>query len=361
MDSADVAGDSLTGGYIYEIAQEGEEFGLRRRFKYPKTDDIMPEQRAYIRQYDDDFREVMEDDGYDDPVIGYPAWIDVDAFIDEIIVQEACKNSDAYGWSSYFYKDRLGKLCAGPVWDFDQALSNSTFNDGPNYREFVIEKSEWDSHLRDNHPPFWRKLFAESKFKCRFCQRWFSLRQGPFQTDSLIAIIDQWAEQLSEAQARNFTRWPILGVEIWRSTAGATDRDTYQKEVDYMKDWLVKRLAWMDNELSPWKDCTISGTGRGADTENTVGAYQFLVSPNPFRSSTSFQYQLTAQNKVSIKVYNLLGQEIKSLVDQRQGRGLYRIAWNGLDKRNHSVASGIYFYILRINGKIIYKTKLIKY
>ena len=125
----------------------------------------MPQQRAYIRDYDDDFRAVMDGNNYDDPVTGYSAWIDVDAFIDEIIVQEACKNSDAYGWSSYFYKDRLGKLCGGPAWDFDQALSNSTFNDGPNYREFIIEKSEWDSHLRDSHPPFWRKLFEESKYR----------------------------------------------------------------------------------------------------------------------------------------------------------------------------------------------------
>jgi hypothetical protein len=99
MDADDSAGDSLTGGYIYEISQSGEDFGLRRRYKYPKPDEITNEQKAYIKKYDDDFRTVMERSYYADPNSGYPAWIDVDRFIDEILVQEACKNSDAYGWS----------------------------------------------------------------------------------------------------------------------------------------------------------------------------------------------------------------------------------------------------------------------
>jgi len=38
---------------------------------------------------------MMARDNFADPISGYPAWIDVDSFIDEILVQEACKNSDA--------------------------------------------------------------------------------------------------------------------------------------------------------------------------------------------------------------------------------------------------------------------------
>jgi hypothetical protein len=250
MDADDIAGDSLTGGYIYEIAQAGEDFGLRRRYKYPKADVITQEQKAYIRKYDDDFRAVMESNDYDDPVAGYPAWIDVDRFIDEILVQEACKNSDAYGWSSYFHKDRLGKLCGGPAWDFDQALSNSTFNDGPNYQEWIVAKSNVDPWLEQSHPPFWRKLFAETKFKTKLAQRWFALRANVWATDTIMEFIDSNAAYLDEAQARNFSKWPILGVEIWRSTPGWDERDTYQKEVGYLKDFLINRLNWIDENLA---------------------------------------------------------------------------------------------------------------
>ncbi|MDZ7261704.1 MAG: CotH kinase family protein, partial [candidate division KSB1 bacterium] len=249
MKATDISGDAVTGGYIYQVSQEEPTFGERRGFVYPKAEDIRPEQVAYIRGYDDNFRKAMSQSTFADSILGYPAWIDDDFFIDEILVQEACKNSDAYGWSSFFHKDRLGKLRAGPVWDFDQALSNSTFNDGPNYAEWIIEKSETDSWLKQNYPPFWIKLFREPNFKKKLIQRWQTLRKGPFHTDSLTQFIDQTAAYLNEAQERNFKKWPVLGVQLWRSTPGWKERNTYQKEVDYLKDFLIKRLNWMDNQL----------------------------------------------------------------------------------------------------------------
>jgi hypothetical protein len=252
MDSADISGDAVTGGYIYEVSQSGSDFGKRRRLKYPKQKHVQPQQLAYIREYADCFRDVMTRSYYADSARGYPAWIDVDSFIDEILVHEACKNSDAYGWSSYFHKDRLGKLEAGPVFDFDQAFSNSTFNDGPNYQEWIIEKSAYDQILRNNHPPFWRKLFAEPGFRKKLGLRWLELRSGPFLTASLLSFIDETAVYLDEAQTRNFQKWPVLGVALWRSTPGWRQRSTYQREVDYLRAFINNRLDWMDAQLRPF-------------------------------------------------------------------------------------------------------------
>ncbi len=55
---------------------------------------------------------------------------------------------------------------------------------------------------------------------------------------------------LSEAQIREFNKWPVLGQYVWRETLGYEDRTTYQKEVDYLKEFLKKRWDWMDLELS---------------------------------------------------------------------------------------------------------------
>ncbi len=250
MEPTDISGEALTGGYIYDIAQSENDFGERRQLKYPKADDAQPEQIAYIRKYDDDFRRVMQQSYYADPERGYPAWIDVDYFIDEILIQEATKNSDAYGWSAHFHKDRNGKLRAGPAWDFDQAMSNSTFNDGPNYAEWIIEKSEVDNHLKRNYPPFWIKLFREPNFKKQLAHRWFALRQTVWQTESIMAIVDSTTTLLDEAQKRNFEKWDdLLGTFKWRETAGYEQRDTYEKEVDYLKTFLANRFNWMDAQL----------------------------------------------------------------------------------------------------------------
>lgn len=235
--------DSITGGYIYQVSQDPADFGDRRSLSYPDADEINTEQLNYIRNYDDEFREVMKSGDYDDPLKGYPAYIDVQSFIDEIIVQEATKNSDAYGWSSYFFKDRKRKLNAGPVWDFDQALANSTWNNGANSSEWNITK------VITSVPAFWAKLFNEPTFQYLFKKRWFELRQNVLHTDTLMNFIDEQASLLEEAQHRNFNRWEILGQPLWRSVAGYAERDTYQKEVDYMKLFLTEHLRWIDGQM----------------------------------------------------------------------------------------------------------------
>jgi len=325
----DLSGDELTGGYIYEVSQQKDEFGKNRSFVYPSAKDILAPQRIYIKNYDDDFRELMESPGYADPDTGYSAWIDVDAFIDEILVQEALKNSSAYGWSSYFHKDKLGKLRAGPIWDFDQALSNSIINCGDCFFGWNIERG------LPEYPAFWKKLFNEPKFKEQLSNRWFHLRAGPFHTDSLLSYIDESVITLSEAQERNFSRWQILGVELWSSTDGWWSRDSYQEEVDYMKDYLVRRLEWMDNQLQP---VSVEGEDAGLPTKYTL----LQNYPNPFNPSTTIEYALPRSGEVSLIIYNLLGEEMTRLVIGQQDAGYHNVSWNA----SH-VSSGIYFYRLR--------------
>jgi len=49
----------------------------------------------------------------------------------------------------------------------------------------------------------------------------------------------------------NFQRWPqLLGQWTWPNAAGYRERDTYQKEVDFMKDWLKQRMEWIDREVN---------------------------------------------------------------------------------------------------------------
>ena len=66
--------------------------------------------------------------------------------------------------------------------------------------------------------------------------------------------------------------------------------------------------------------------------------------PNPFNPSTVISYQLPKASFVSIKIYNVLGQTIKTLVSQNKTQGHYQISWNGDDKFGSKVAAGIYFY-----------------
>ena len=66
--------------------------------------------------------------------------------------------------------------------------------------------------------------------------------------------------------------------------------------------------------------------------------------PNPFNPSTRIEYALPVQSHVSVKIYNLLGQEVASLVDEEQLRGHHAVEWNGRSPSGFPVSSGVYFY-----------------
>ena len=81
--------------------------------------------------------------------------------------------------------------------------------------------------------------------------------------------------------------------------------------------------------------------------------------PNPFNPSTTIKYQLKESCNVKLKIYNTLGQEIKTLVNAFQNTGEYSIEWDGNDESNNVISSGVYFYSLITNEKGIQKKMIL--
>jgi len=87
-----------------------------------------------------------------------------------------------------------------------------------------------------------------------------------------------------------------------------------------------------------------------AATPALLREYHLLQNyPNPFNPTTTIRYGLNQVSDVKLTVFNLLGQEIRSLVDSRQEAGFQSIFWNGRDDSGRTVASGIYIYRLEAN------------
>lgn len=74
--------------------------------------------------------------------------------------------------------------------------------------------------------------------------------------------------------------------------------------------------------------------------------------PNPFNSSTEIIYKILQQTKIQLKVYDILGKEIKMLINEVQSPGIYEIKWDGKNNYGNLVPSGIYFCILRTNQNV---------
>jgi hypothetical protein len=69
--------------------------------------------------------------------------------------------------------------------------------------------------------------------------------------------------------------------------------------------------------------------------------------PNPFNPETTIKYQLPKSSEVVLKIYNMLGQLVTTLVDENQVAGYYTARWNGTDQHGRPVASGVYLYKLK--------------
>ncbi len=79
--------------------------------------------------------------------------------------------------------------------------------------------------------------------------------------------------------------------------------------------------------------------GSGADGFSLLQNY-----PNPFNPSTTIKYRLPSSEPVRVTVFDVLGRQVKVLVDARQPKGWHQVNWDGQNNENTRVSSGIYFY-----------------
>ncbi|MHC4215489.1 MAG: CotH kinase family protein, partial [Planctomycetota bacterium] len=208
-------------------------------YVYPKEDKMTTAQRNAIKGYLEEFEDALYGPDFADPNLGYAKYIDVDSLIDHHILNEFTKNSDGLWLSTFIYKDTGGKLHMGPIWDLNFSLGGDDGWEGWN-------PIGWHGDAIGSNYWWWPRLFEDPSFRQKWIDRWYQLHKDLLSTDRLLMDIDDTAALLWETQQRNFERWPgVLGSYVWRNARGWEQRDTFQKEVDYMKDWLTTRLDWL--------------------------------------------------------------------------------------------------------------------
>ena len=91
-----------------------------------------------------------------------------------------------------------------------------------------------------------------------------------------------------------------------------------------------------------------------------INSYQLQQNyPNPFNPTTTINYQLPIGSKVELTIYNLLGQQIRTLVNTQQSAGAHQVLWNGRDESGKQVTSGIYFYQLKAGNNFNQTKKMV--
>ena len=93
----------------------------------------------------------------------------------------------------------------------------------------------------------------------------------------------------------------------------------------------------------------------GEDDEDTSKSYAFELeqnSPNPFNPITAIRYSLAEASRVRLTIYNMLGQEVRVLVDENQSPGVYSLQWDARDASGRTVSTGLYIYKLEAGANV---------
>ncbi|REG94089.1 CotH kinase family protein [Flavobacterium aquicola] len=249
ISSSDVSLPNVTGGYITKADKTtgGDPIAWSMFstagwvdfiHELPKPTAVTPEQNTYIHN---EFLKLESSATNPDFIAGYPSVIDVPSFVDFMLLNEFASNVDSYQYSTYFHKDRNGKLRAGPIWDFNLTYGNDLFEWG-----YDRSKSDvWQFANGDNvGPRFWSDLFTDSNFKCYLSKRWNELSQTgmPFNYSSLEQNIDNTVSYITEAKNRDNIKWGAL-------------RD-FTTEIAGIKTYLSARISWITSNLGSFSSCS---------------------------------------------------------------------------------------------------------
>ncbi|MDR0718479.1 MAG: CotH kinase family protein [Treponema sp.] len=162
----------------------------------------------------------------DFPENGYRDLIDIDTFVKFLIVNEAVGNSElSYPKSAYMYKDKGGKICLGPLWDFDGAFCYSGSGN--------IYFKNSDYHISMH--PFFKRFFDDPVFVNKYKAIW---KENYNEIRSIEQFIDEKAAELEKSQGANFTVWQWL------------NKPDYSTEISDMKAWWNARVTYLNTEIN---------------------------------------------------------------------------------------------------------------
>ncbi len=200
--------------------------------KHPDADDYTTEQMnakaGYIKDYLKSTYDSMLNNTYAD-------FIDVNQFIDYFIIQELTKNVDVNYSSVFMYKDYGGKLKMGPLWDFDISMGNGDYY-----------PSEPQGFWAIGHP-YLNRMLQNSAFKAQYKQR---LWQFLALSQTWLNELDLAYQLISSSAVNNFGRWDILYSYVWPNTQEMVDRHTHLEQYEYLRDWIVDRVAWIKSNIN---------------------------------------------------------------------------------------------------------------
>lgn len=259
------------------------------QYDYPDPDSISLQQKAYIQAYVDSFEDALSSSTFMDPINGYQRYIGNGSWIDYFFCNELSKNVDGYRISSYLYKDKNKTLKAGPVWDYDIAWGNANYCSGSDTTGWAyLFPCTGDGY---QVPFWWQRLMQDTNYTNQMKCRWQDYRRQVLSQQHIFTIIDSITTVINESKDWNFTVWPILGQYVWPNPSPYPA--TYAGEIQNLKNWVTRRLAWLDANLPGRCNCDVQVVERNVSCTNACDGFALGNGTSPYPKTYSWDNGLT--------------------------------------------------------------------
>lgn len=167
---------------------------------------------------------------------------------------------------------------------------------------------------------------------------------------TILLYFNGYSDGLEGVIKDHSTQSPISGAIIWLEGTDyidTTDISGYYK-ISNIPSGKYNILIGHDNyKLLVYNDFLIDNTVSVEEKEDLSNPTEFNLEqnyPNPFNPSTKINYQIPESGFVSLKVYNILGNEVMNLVNENKAVGRYTVTFNA-----SSLSSGVYIYAIKVN------------
>ena len=153
-----------------------------------------------------------------------------------------------------------------------------------------------------------------------------------------------------------------LGTNNTIANANGIPKNALAKEAEEKLEERLEEKFWSYPASSEDSDELDKTIAEATDERSLPEDFKLLQNyPNPFNPETEIRFQLPEASNVLLKILNILGQEIRTLVDSPHEAGYHNVRWDGRDISGNVVSSGIYFYYLQAgNFSVVKKMSLLR-